>query len=180
MELDGDEDVVVANGHVQKHPGASTVAQNALLLLNDAHGRLVKCDLPSDSYFGMPHRGRSVVSADFNHDGLCDLVFSNVREPAALLLNACERRGTWVALQLVGRAANRDAIGARVELSAGGQTHIRHVVGGGGYLSQAPYTLHWGIPGQARTADVVIHWPDGQVQSISGLALEQSHAIVQP
>lgn len=181
IELDGDEDLVVANGHVQKNTGTSTVAQHALLLLNDSRGHLAKQELPDDSYFSTRHRGRSVVSTDFNGDGLCDMVFSNVREPAALLLNASERKGKWIALELVGRSTNRDCIGARVELTAGGgRPMLRQVVGGGGYLSQAPYTLHWGLAGQASAADAVIHWPDGQVQKLSGLELEKTHQIVQP
>lgn len=181
IELDGDEDLVVANGHVQQNPGTSSLAQNALLLINDAQGHLIKRELPDDSYFSTQHRGRSVVSADFDQDGLCDLVFSNVREPAAMLLNASKQRGNWIALDLVGRSANRDAVGARVELSAaGGRPMLRQVVGGGGYLSQAPYTLHWGVPGKATVADAVIHWPDGQEQKLSGLELGNTHRIVQP
>jgi len=180
VELDGDEDLVVSNGHVQKHPSSSTVAQQALVLLNDGRSHLLKCDLSNDAYFNAQHRGRSVVSADFDGDGLLDLAFSHVREPAALLLNQSKRRGTWIGLQLTGRATNRDAVGSRVELSVAGRTIVRQIVGGGGYLSQAPYALHWGIPSEnAKSATAVIHWPDGSIQEVGGLALGVTHAITQ-
>jgi enediyne biosynthesis protein E4 len=185
VELDGDEDLVVSNGHVQLHPPTSSVAQHPLLLLNDGRGRLIRSDMTTDPYFGSLHRGRSVVHADFDGDGMCDLVFSHVQEPASLLLNRCQPQGNWLSMQLVGRSDNRNAIGAQVDLTAGGRTMIRQIVGGGGYLSAAPYTLHWGIPGNAPqnatpAVQVKITWPNGQVQELRDLPVGQQHLIVQP
>lgn len=179
IDLDGDEDIIVSNGHVQQHPGSSTVAQQALLLLNDGRGRLIRKQLPSSEYFSTQHRGRAVVSVDFNHDGMLDLLFRHVASPPAILLNQSERQGNWLTMQLVGKTSNRDAIGAWVELKAGDRSLIRHVVGGGGYLSQAPYTLHWGLA-DAETASASVHWPDGQVQEVDALTVNNSHLVIQP
>jgi hypothetical protein len=180
VELDGDEDIVVSNGHVQQHPGSATIAQPPLLLLSDGKGRLTRDPLAADSYFGGRHRGRSVVSADLNQDGLNDLVFSHVREPAAVLLNRSAAQGKWLAIRLVGREDNRDAIGASVELGVGERQLFRTVVGGGGYLSQAPYTLHWGVPESLVEATIKITWPNGQIQEVSSLKLNELHVVVQP
>lgn len=179
VDLDGDEDIVVSNGHVQQHPGTSSVAQQALLLLNDGHGRLTRKQLPSSQYFSTQHRGRAVVSVDFNHDGMLDLLFRHVASPPAILLNQSDRQGNWLTMQLVGTTSNRDAIGAWVELKAGERSLIRHVVGGGGYLSQAPYTLHWGLA-NAEVASAIVHWPNGQVQQLDSLAVNDSHLVIQP
>ena len=56
---------------------------------------------------------------------------------------------------------------------------IRHVVGGGGYLSQAPYELHWGLA-NAESASATVHWPNGQVQELDSLAVNDSHLVIQP
>jgi hypothetical protein len=58
--------------------------------------------------------------------------------------------------------ANRDAVGARIEVSAGGQTYLREIQGGYGLNrgNQDPLIIV-GI-GQACTADeITIRWPDG-------------------
>ncbi|QDV24831.1 CRTAC1 family protein [Aureliella helgolandensis] len=178
IELDGDEDLVVSNGHVNRFPGSSLVAQDALLLLNNGNGRLERADVAGSGYFSTPHRGRAVVSTDFNQDGLPDFVFSHIKEPLSILLNQSQPAGNWLSLKLIGRNVNRDAIGSRVEVSHGEQVLVRHVVGGGGYLSQGAYALHWGFTGQASSVEAKVFWPDGSVEQVE-LAVNQAHVVIQ-
>ena len=69
-----------------------------------------------------------------------------------------------------------DAIGARVELTAAGRTQIGEVRGGGSYLSQNSLRVRFGL-GDAKIASVVITWPDGETQSVEGLAVNRVHRI---
>jgi hypothetical protein len=75
-------------------------------------------------------------------------------------------------------ATNRDAIGARVTLSAGGQAQMDEVRSGGSFMSQNDFRLHFGI-GKANSADVSVRWPDGKVDNFSAVAAGQVVTIQQ-
>ncbi|MCA9713016.1 MAG: CRTAC1 family protein, partial [Myxococcales bacterium] len=91
--------------------------------------------------------GRGIAVADFDNDGLLDFYQTNANQPALLYRGTTEKPGNWVQLKLEGTQANRDAVGARVLLTAGGETYLREVNGGNGYSSQSAKRLHFGIGG---------------------------------
>jgi len=70
-------------------------------------------------------------------------------------------------LKLIGTKSNRDAIGARVTLKAGGQSMIREVNGGNGYSGQSTLRLHFGIGAATKIDSVEIRWPSGVLQKES-------------
>lgn len=182
LDLDGDEDIVVANGHVMIHPANSRTDQQSVLLANNASGknrRLVRQDFANDSYFSSYHRGRGVVTADFDQDGDLDLVFTNTRERAAVLLNETARHGKIFTLRLVGTSSNRDAVGARAILQTAKGKLLRTVYGGGSYLSQGVYDMNWGIPDGEKVISVEIKWPDGATETTSIADDETVKTVVQ-
>jgi hypothetical protein len=71
-----------------------------------------------------------------------------------------------VELKLIGTRSNRDAIGTRVVLTAGGQSYLREVNGGNGYSSQSTFRLHFGVGSASSIERVEIHWPSGLVQTL--------------
>src|SRR5262249_48768830 len=81
--------------------------------------------------------------------------------------NRTERAGNWVELKLIGTICNRDAIGARVKLQAGGQTLIREVDGGNGYAGQSSTRVHFGIGKATKVDSVEIRWPRGGVETVA-------------
>src|SRR5215471_1926863 len=89
--------------------------------------------------------GRGIGMGDFDNDGRLDFYQTNADQPAMLYHNRTEGAGNWVELKLTGVKSNRDAIGARVTLKAGGQTMIREVNGGNGYSGQSSLRLHFGV-----------------------------------
>lgn len=187
FDLDADEDLAVANGHVMLYPRQSAVAQEPFLLINRIKGersasnspRFVRQLFPPESYFSQPHRGRGLVAGDLDRDGDLDLVFSNTNEPAAILSNETQTGGRLVAVHLVGTKSNRDAIGSRVVLHTDRGEYVRHVVGGGSYLSQNPYTLHWGVQSGEQPLRLAITWPNGQKQILDPQSISQHALIVQ-
>ena len=65
--------------------------------------------------------------------------------------------------------SNRDAIGARIRVVAGGQTQFNHVTTASGYASSSAGPVHFGL-GAARMADEIeIRWPSGIVQKLKNL-----------
>jgi len=86
----------------------------------------------------------------------------------------------WVLLKLEGPSSNRSAIGARVRLSAGGETQTDEVRSGSGYISQNDLRLHFGV-GQATKIDQVeIQWPSGRKQVVRGLETNRIHVLKEP
>jgi hypothetical protein len=108
--------------------------------------------------------GRGVGVADFDDDGRLDFYQSNARQHSMLYLNRTENAGHWVELRLVGTKSNRNAIGARVYLRAGGETWMRELNGGNGYSSHSTFRLHFGLGGIDKVEEVEVRWPGGATE----------------
>ncbi|HEV7517224.1 MAG TPA: CRTAC1 family protein [Thermoanaerobaculia bacterium] len=111
--------------------------------------------------------GRGVGVADFDNDGRLDFVQTNAAQPTLLYHNVTAGAGHWVELELTGTRSNRDAVGARVTLTAGSLKLIREVDGGNGYAGQSSKRLHFGLGGAAKVDAVEIRWPSGRVEKVS-------------
>ncbi len=111
--------------------------------------------------------GRGIAVADLDGDGRLDLVQTNANQPSLLYRNRSTGTGHWVELVLEGRSANRDAIGARVVLEAGGQSHLREVNGGNGYAGASSRRLHFGLGAATVVSKVTILWPGGGRQVLA-------------
>jgi hypothetical protein len=110
--------------------------------------------------------GRGLGIADFDNDGKLDIYQTNADQDTILYRNASEGVGNWVQFRLTGTKSNRDAIGARIKITAGGLTQIREVDGGNGYAGQSTKRAHFGL-GAAKTIDAVeIRWPNGKWEKI--------------
>ena len=114
-------------------------------------------------------RGRGAALADFNLDGLLDLVEVNYGAPVRLWRSTGSGSaaqpapmGNWLALLPQQAGPNRSAIGSWIELSDGSGTIQRELTIGGGHLSGELGWVHFGI-GSASQAQVRIHWPDGEI-----------------
>jgi hypothetical protein len=122
--------------------------------------------------------GRGIGVGDFDNDGRLDFYQTNAAQPALLYHNVTAAPGHWIELELAGTKSNRDAIGARVSLTAGGLKLLREVDGGNGYASQSSRRLHFGL-GRAlgstvkvdakspAKVDAEIRWPSGRVERVS-------------
>jgi hypothetical protein len=124
-------------------------------------------------------RARGAGLADLNLDGLLDLVVVNRRVNLSLYRNVGsgtaadpEPMGNWLAIELRQAGANRDAIGAWVEVAAGDQVERREVTIGGGHAGGQLGWIHFGL-GDAATATVTITWPDGHQDAPIEVAANQ-------
>ncbi len=179
LDLDGDEDLVVANGHVIRFPSGNSVDQYPLLLSNSGNGKLIRQQSNSSNYFGKKWRGRGMAVMDFDADGDLDLAVSHVNQNAVVLENKSKTEGNWCVLELVGTHSNRDCIGARVVFKTNKKSYLRTIVGGGSYLSQNPYSIHFGFPKSETLEQVEITWPDGVKQVIPKPSVNCKSTIVE-
>ena len=179
FDSDGDEDLVVANGHVLRFPAGNSADQSPLFLRNSGKGRLSRQSFEKESYFSNKWRGRGAIGLDFDRDGDIDLAMSHINQPSAVLENKTLTKGKWIQLELIGTKSNRDAIGGRVLFSTNKKQYLRHVIGGGSYLSQNPYLVHCAFPPDETLEKVEVFWPNGGTQSLGNVAVNQYCQIVE-
>lgn len=119
-------------------------------------------DLDSDS--------RSVVCADFNHDGATDILVASVGGgPLRLFINEIPNRGNRVRLNLTAANGNRKAIGARVTLYCGERRVVRDNFPVNGFMGQGPVELIVGV-GDAEVIDRIdVRWPNGEIQQVGSV-----------
>ena len=103
---------------------------------------------------------RGGILADFNLDGLVDLVVVNRRETAKIWRNITPDAGRWIELLLANLSSNRNAIGAWIEVRQGDKIQTREITSGGGHASGQNGWWHFGA-GDAPSVDVRMIWPDG-------------------
>jgi hypothetical protein len=111
--------------------------------------------------------GRGIGVIDVDNDGRLDLVQTNTNEPLILYHNTSGGVGNWVELKLTGTKSNRDGIGTRVQLQAGGQILTRELDGGNGYASESTRRMHFGIGAAVRVDRLEIRWPSGRVDRLT-------------
>jgi tetratricopeptide (TPR) repeat protein/peroxiredoxin len=124
----------------------------------------------------LPEDGRAFSLSDLDQDGRLEVILKNRNGPQLRILrNALEGIGNSLVLRLRGHKSNRDAIGARVTVQAGGLRQTKSLQAGSGFLSQHTKELHFGL-GQARgPARATIQWPSGLTQEF--LHLEPNQRI---
>jgi hypothetical protein len=130
-------------------------------------------------FFAVPHVARGAAFGDLDNDGDIDVVISRMDALPAILINESPPR-SWIRLELIGRRSNRSAIGAAIEIRAGGRVFHRQVKGGASYLSANDPRVLVGLGDIERVESVTVQWPSGARSVVSNLAPRQSHVIQEP
>ena len=174
---DGDLDLYVANGHIIDNiplfNDSLTYAQRDFLFENLGGGKFKEVGRQHGAYFAREFVGRGMALADMDGDGDLDVAVSNNDQPAVLLRNDGGNAQHYLRLRLTGTRSNRDAIGAKVAVTAGGKRQVEELRSGTSYLSQNELVLHFGLGSAARVEKVEIRWPSGATQILTNLAADQ-------
>ena len=162
---DGRLDLFIAKGNVEQMPEfAATDPDNMLLGGSDGKfteaGHFAGIDLPT--------KGRGASIADFNMDGMLDLLVVNREHNVSLFRNMGAKTawgtrpmGNWLEIELAQKGANRDAVGATISVKTGNTTRIRKIEIGGGHASGRLGFVHVGL-GVSERAAIRVQWPDGE------------------
>jgi hypothetical protein len=122
--------------------------------------------------------GRGLCIADYDNDGLPEIFVANQGAPFLVYRNEPEVRNHWIGLHLIGTGrSNRDAIGARVTVRTEKNTSVKWVDPGSGFASQSDRRLIFGLGQQSRINEIEIRWPDGRIEHLQSLPLNQYHTI---
>jgi hypothetical protein len=126
-------------------------------LLNRGDGTFQEIGRPAGT--DLITNSRGVAVADFWNRGALDIAVAASADRHALLRNEVGTSRGWLEVELAGRKSNRDGVGARVTVRAGGKTLTREVAAGDGYASQSMLRLHFGLGGARRIDELTVRWP---------------------
>jgi hypothetical protein len=185
FDLDGDVDLLVVLG------GAFDLkaGEHDRLFLNDGAGKFTDVSEQLGPSFQKKLVSRGAAFGDLDNDGDLDYVVNvkDVGAPPRIMRNdlphapaasggaAGEPPATskpaanaphWLVLKLVGAGRDLDAIGARVELTAGGRTQVRQVNRADSYLSQCDSRVFFGLGAATTVESLTIVWPTGPRQQV--------------
>ena len=187
LDLDGRLDIFCANGHLeseiskvqpnQHYEQAPLVFWNAGSQGSTELVRLDAEQLGEDAL--RPIVGRGAAYGDLDNDGDLDLVLVSNGGAPRVLRNDQRLGHHWLRIVLEGHNNNRDAIGAVVRAATSVGLQTRYVTATRGYLSQCELPVTFGLGGSSAPIDVEIIWPDGELQKIKALPVDQSHRIHQ-
>jgi enediyne biosynthesis protein E4 len=171
-------DLAITNGNVvdniaQFRQGAMH-AQPKLLLRNE--GTRFRRVVSAGPDLAAPSVGRALAKGDIDNDGDLDLLVTSNGGATELFRNDGGNRGNALLVRLVGVKSNRDGIGARLTLTAGGQTFVDQVTSGSSYLAQHDLRVHFGLGAAVRVDRLEIAWPSGRVDVAANLPV--NHIIV--
>ena len=187
-DLDGRSDLLSTNGHlesdIEKVQASETYAQAAQLFWNTGKPGRTLFVLADASKVGpdlfRPIVGRGSAYADIDGDGDLDVVMTENGGPAHLFRNEGGSVNHWIRLDLQGQGAtNRDAIGAKVAVKAGGRTTRLQLFPAKGYLSSVEHPLTFGLGRAERVDELRIEWPSGRVETRTDVPADRLTRIVE-
>ena len=172
LDLDGDPDLVIANGHpddmIEMFKPLVTYRQELLLFENEGND-MRNVSSTAGSAFQERYSARGLAIGDYDNDGDIDVLVSTNGGPPLLLRNVTSRGNHWVGLRLVATRSNAKAAGAEINWSAGGTQRSRYRASGGSYLSSHDPRELLGL-GSASSADwVEVRWPSGTVSRLESV-----------
>jgi hypothetical protein len=177
FNCDGWLDLAWVNGRVsQRKEGLAAwpadffklYAERHQLLANDGTGRFRDISTENPALCGIPGVGRGLAVGDLDGDGVPDLLLTEIGAPARILLNRAPNRGHSLLVRAFDPSIKRDAYGAVVTVTAGGQKRMRHINPGCSYQSSCDPRAHFGLGSADRIDGIQVRWPDGRTESFPG------------
>ncbi len=182
FDNDGWKDIFVARGHVQSPSYVSNVPveQPNTVFRNLGAAKFEALTAEAGLTAQPPSRHRGSAVGDLNGDGRLDVVVTALAAPAEVWLNDSPGGNHWIEFALQGSKSNRDGIGARIKVVAGGMAQYSQVSFAAGYASSSAGPTHFGL-GASKTVDLVeIRWPSGITHELRNVAADRILKVQEP
>ncbi len=183
FDNDGWLDLLVLNGSTFEDKSDTTklVPEKPFLLWSKGEDGFF--DLAASGVAGsalqIARNARGAAYADYDRDGDLDMIVTTNHGRAVLLRNDGGNRNHWLCVHLIGTRSNRQGIGARLLLEAGGKRYLRQYGVQGSYLSSSIPEAWFGL-GQIKQIDsLTIAWPSGSRQVFRDLPIDRTLAITE-
>ena len=182
FDNDGWLDLLVGNGHiwdnVKQIDAKMSYAQPVQLFHNQGgtpQNHTGFAEITAEAGLDKTHYVvRGMLFGDIDTDGDVDVVLCQSNRPTVILSNEVGNANAWLMVKLVGTDGNTDAIGAQVQLKAGGMTFLREVICGASYLSGNDLRICFGLGDATRVDNLQIRWHNGSTQKLEELPIRQS------
>jgi hypothetical protein len=176
-------DILAVNGHVypevdKAHLGA-TYREPRVLYWNQGNGKFKDISKVSGPGITEPRSSRGLAVGDLWNDGRESAVINNMGETPLLLVNLAANSNHWVGVILRGTKSNRDGIGARVTVSAGGRAWVQEERSGSSYLSNNDLRMHFGLGSVSTVDSMNVVWPSGLSERFAGGAADRFFTLVE-
>ena len=182
FDNDGLLDIFIANGHV--YPGVdaqdwgTTWAERPQLFRNSDGSKFKEVPPATGSGLADVIPARGAAFGDLFNTGQIDVVINNIDSTPALLRNVVNNGNHWLTLRLIGGSRSpRDAIGAKVFVTAGGVRQRADVFSGGSYGSSSDQRVHFGLGPATKVEKVEIQWPSGTKQELAAPAIDRIFSV---
>lgn len=173
---DGALDIVHVNG-MSAAPAAAFHADASRLFVADGQGGFV--EQAAARGFNDNGQGRALVCFDADGDGDIDLFVQNNTGMSRFYRNVGgAQAGRWLRIALRQNGSNPLAIGARIELVAGGRSQVREISAGSNFLSSNPAEAHFGLGPAGALQSLQVRWPDGQIERFNLPGLDRALLLV--
>ncbi len=184
FDNDGLLDLFAANGHVypavDQHDWGTTWAQRPQLFRNLDGVKFQEVPPAIGSGLADVIPARGAAFGDLFNDGHIGVVINNIDSTPTLLRNVVKNGDHWLALKLIGGPKSpRDAIGAKVFVTADGFRQRADVLSGGSYASSSDPRLHFGLGAATKIEKIEILWPSGAMQELSVPGLDRIFTVVE-
>ncbi|MDG2382436.1 MAG: CRTAC1 family protein [Pirellulaceae bacterium] len=185
LENDGDLDLIIANGRVDRISGSEMptteelpdfwrdYAERDQVMINEGNGEFVDRSADTPALSGLGSVSRGLACADFDNDGDMDLLVTRIADRPSLLRNVAKQAGHWLGIRAIDPQLNRDAYGAEVYVNAGDQRWMRWINPGYSYLSSNDPRAHFGLGEKVTIDSIEVIWPDGSKETFPGPAVDQ-------
>lgn len=168
FDNDGQDDIFIVHGGL-----IHGIPQEHSVFRNLGGWKFQDVSATAGPFFDVKTVGRGACFADYDNDGKMDVFIVNLGGPGTLLRNTSPGANHWIGFKLAGKKSNRDGIGARVEIVAGGGRQQRERIAGSGYLSQDDGRVHFGLGAAAKVEQVTVAWPSGIRQVLHDVAADR-------
>ena len=172
---DGDMDIFKTNGALKHLYG-----HEDQLFENTGDGKFKDVSVESGKYFFEEYVGRGACLGDYDNDGDFDVYIVNLNNRGMFLRNNKGNQNNWLTLNLIGQTSNRDGIGSKVKVTAGGIVQTAHKKSTTGYLSQNDPRMHFGLAKNEIVEKIEIKWPSGKLQLLENIKANQIITVKEP
>ncbi len=150
------------------------------LLRNLGGKRFADVSAAAGPDFQVAQRHRGAAFGDLNNDGLVDIVVTAQHVAPEIYLNRTAKPGHWLLVELTGTKSNRDGLGARLELTAGGMTQYNQATTSVGYSTSSDRRVHFGLGAAATIDKLDVIWPSGTRQTLRNIKPDQLLKLREP
>jgi hypothetical protein len=201
FDNDGWPDLLLVNGHVYPEVDSQHLGSNfqepRILYHNNSNGTFTDVSATAGPGINNPSSSRGLAIGDLWNEGRLSAVVSNMNAPPSLLVNQVRSLNHWITLRPIGAMgisrpqskarlavarspapqSNRDAIGARIRLKAGGRVLIDEIRSGSSFISNNDMRLHFGLGPVTKIDWIEIRWPSGRTERFDDMTVDTFHTF---